>query len=901
MSETKGSPAYNRAMGGAVRPWTVAELVSRMEERGDDPAIISVHDGETGAWSYRRLADVVRRLVMGLQEAGLQPSDPAAIYAPNSPEWIAIALGLNAAGALVVPIDDLATDQRAWSVIADSGVKWVFSTREHLADLRQMAGVEGSRLYLTDTPDARAAGARSWRSLLAEVSLAIPELRPDQPACLFYTSGTTGLPKGFVLTHANIGTNVRALAAEGLVSRSDRALIPLPLHHAYPYVVGMLTSLESGMAVVLPQSVTGPHIAQALRVAHVTVIIGVPRLYEALVGGLEARVAARGRLAKWLFSSLMSFCIWSAQRLGLSIGPWMLRPIRRQIAPDLRLLISGGARLDADLSWKLETLGWEALSGYGLAETASVFTGNLPGKKRLGSAGAPLADGSVRIASPDESGVGEIELRGSNITTGYRNNPDANLAAFTQDGWFRTGDLGRLDDDGFLFVTGRATEVIVLGGGKKVNPEDLEKAYGSNPVVGEIAVLERGGQLVGLVRPDPKRIQEIGTLNVEHAVRVALAEVAQGLPPYERLAGFAIVTRALPRTRLGKYLRFLLPALYEKARSGVREAAGAELSAEDRGLLADPIAARAWNLILERYADKRPALDAHLALDLGIDSLEWMGLTLELEARMGVALTGEDMARIQTVRDLLVALIRASTGPSAEQQTRGQRILADRERWLWPLGPFSKALGLLLFALNKLIMRSFFGLRVEGLEHLPLSGPLLLASNHVSDLDPLAVAAALPFAQLTRLYWAGDVVRLFGNAASRQFCRAVHVYPVDERLPSSAIETASLVLSRGGIQVWFPEGWRSPDGQLQRFLPGIGHLVMTTRVLTLPVYIWGTFDAMPRTRRWPRRHPIRVTIGAPLDYETLRTRGQGKSAEERVADALRTEVAALAAAVEKNV
>jgi long-chain acyl-CoA synthetase len=872
-----------------------------MEERGDEPAVISIRDGEISAWSYRRLGDVVGRLVTGLHEAGLQASEPAAIYAPNSLEWIAIALALNAAGAMVVPIDDLVAGQRAWSVIADSGAKWIFSTRAHLAELRRAGATEDFRLYVIDAANAHASGERHWRSLLADVPEAIPELRPEQPACLFYTSGTTGPPKGFVLTHGNIGTNVRALASQGLVSCGDRALIPLPLHHAYPYVVGMLTSLESGMAVVLPQSVTGPHIARALHVARVSVIIGVPRLYEALLDGLEVRVAAHGRLAKWLFSSLMSFCVWSAQRLAVPIGPWMLRPIRRQVAPDLRLLLSGGARLEEDLSWKLESLGWQALSGYGLAETASVFTGNLPGKKRLGSAGAALADGEVRIADPDESGVGSIELRGSSITSGYRNDPDANRAAFTQDGWFRTRDLGRIDDDGFLYVIGRATEVIVLGGGKKVNPEDLEKAYGSNPVIGEIAVLECGGQLVGLVRPDPGRIQEIGTLNVAHAVRIALVEVAQGLPPYERLAGFAIITRALPRTRLGKYQRFLLPDIYEKARSGVREAAAAELSAEDREFLADPLAARAWKLVSERYADKTPTLDAHLALDLGVDSLEWMALTLELEARLGVALADADKAAIETVRDLLIALTRAGAQPSAEKQARGRRILADRERWLRPLGPVSRVLGVLLFALNKLVMRGFFGLQVKGLEHLPSSGPFLLASNHASDLDPLAIAAALPFSQLKRLYWAGDIVRLFRNAALRQFCRAVHIYPVDERLPSSAIEMASLVLSRGGIQVWFPEAWRSPDGRLQPFLSGVGHLILTTRVPTLPAYIEGTFEAMPRTRRWPRRHPIRVIIGAQVDHETLRGRGQGKSAEERVANALCAEVAALAAAVAASV
>ena len=881
----------------ASAAWTVARLVQRMEVLGDAPAILSVQAGRIEPWSYKRLADTVRGLATGLHRAGLSPGEPAALYAPNVPAWIAVALALNTVGALVVPLDDLTGEERAQSILADSKARWIFTTRAHLAALRRMAGANSFRLYLLDGPDDPASGAASWLSLRTATPGPLSEPQPDQAACLFYTSGTTGPPKAFTLSHANIGTNVQALAAEGLVAPGDRALLPLPLHHAYPYIVGMLTALQGGMAIVLPQSVSGPHVAHALHAARVTVIIGVPRLYEALLSGLEARIAARGRLAKRLFPLLLAFCIWSQKRLGLAVGRWLLRPIRRQIAPELRLLVCGGAKLEADLSWTLEALGWQTLAGYGLAETGSVFTGNLPTRKRLGSAGTPIADGKVRIANADEAGVGDIELRGSSVTQGYRNNPEANRNAFTPDGWFRTGDLGTLDKDGFLFVAGRAKEVIVLGGGKKVNPEELEKVYAANPVIGEIAVLERGGQLVALVGPNPGRLHEIGTFDVDHAVRVALEEVAQGLPAYERLAGFAIATRPLPRTRLGKYQRFLLPDLYDQAQTGVAPAAPAELSAEDRQLLAGPIAAAAWDLVSRRYAARRPALDSHLTLDLGIDSLEWMGLSLALEAKLGVALFDEDVADVETIRDLLAALIRAGARPGAAGRTRAQRLLADRERWLRPVGPFLTVIGLALFGLNKILMRLFFRLRVEGLERLPPAGPLLLVANHASDLDPLAIAAALPVERFGRLYWAGDAVRLFGNPVLRLLCRALHLYPVDERMPASGIEAACFVLSRGNIQVWFPEGWRSPDGRLQRFLPGIGTLVVRTRTPAAPVYISGTFQAMPRTRRWPRPHPIRVMIGAPLDPETLDARGRGESAEERVASALKAEVRALAAAI----
>src|SRR5208282_3670588 len=152
----------------------------------------------------------------------------------------------------------------------------------------------------------------------------------------------------------------------------------------------------------------------------------------------------------------------------------------------------------------------------------------------------PFADGEVRIAGPDDQGTGEIELRGSSITQGYLDNPEANRAAFTPDAWFRTGDLGFVDRDGFLFVTGRAKEVLVLGGGKKVNPEDLERVYGAAPEILELALLEHQGSLVALVRPDSARLRARGATNLRDGVRVLLGEAAQELPSYQRLSGFAV-------------------------------------------------------------------------------------------------------------------------------------------------------------------------------------------------------------------------------------------------------------------------------------------------------------------------------------------------------------------------
>jgi len=529
------------------------------------------------------------------------------------------------------------------------------------------------------------------------------------------------------------------------------------------------------------------------------------------------------------------------------------------------------------------------LSGYGLAETASMFTGNVPDARRVGSAGRALGEGRVRIAAPDAEGVGEIELRGPAVTAGYLDNPEANAESFTEDGWFRTGDLGRVDADGFLFVTGRRKEILVLGGGKKIDPEDLERAYAAAPGIAEIGVLESAGALVALVRPDMQALHARGSYNPRDGVDVALTSVAQGLPSYQRLSGFALTEVPLPRTQLGKLRRFLLVERHAEALAGAAKRAAREFTADDAALLRDATAAGIWALLQQRYPGQATDMDVNLALDLNLDSFAWMELTLELQNRFGLTLSDSDIARISTIRDLL-RTAESQSSPSAIAPA----LALDLNRWLAPTGVLLTTAGLTLAVLDRLLMRTAFRLRVRGCEHLPVEGGFVLAPNHVSDLDPVALAAALPLARLRRIYWAGDKRRLFYNAASRLFCRAVHLFPVDERHPAAAVEAAARVLAAGGIQVWFPEGWRSPDGRCRRFLPGIGQLLLRAGAPVVPVWIEGAFEALPRTRRIPRLHPISIAFGEPVRAEVLRSEGKGASNEERIAEALRRRVVALA-------
>jgi long-chain acyl-CoA synthetase len=255
-----------------------------------------------------------------------------------------------------------------------------------------------------------------------------------------------------------------------------------------------------------------------------------------------------------------------------------------------------------------------------------------------------------------------------------------------------------LDRDGFLYVIGRREETITLSGGKKVHPEALEKLYGDSPYIHEIAVLQRQGSLVALVLPELTAARTGPSKHIDDAIRVALIARAQELPSYQRLAGYALVREPLPRTHLGKYQRFLLPALYERAAAGMSVPVKAETTREEEELLAHPSARRLCELICNRYAGKSVHLNTSPLLDLGIDSLEWIALSLEVEHQLGLQFSETDIAGIVTLGDLLHLAV-------TKQQAIGPlptvALPPEEECWIAPTGPFFALLGLIVYCLNR--------------------------------------------------------------------------------------------------------------------------------------------------------------------------------------------------------
>jgi long-chain acyl-CoA synthetase len=880
---------------------TLQTLTRSLGDRGRRPAVIALQREGLERWSYEELAECVQRLANGLLRAGVQRGEPVAVMAPNSPQWVAACLATFETGAVVMPIDVQLSRDELGLMLEDSAVRWAFTTADHGQRLGELAP-ELRQIRL----DADETDERSWRRYWATGPTDIPGVGPQDVAALFYTSGTTGPPKGVPLTHRNLVSNLEALLEQGIARADDRVLAPLPLHHVYPFATGMLTPLALGAPLIIPYSLTGPQVLRALQEGEATVIVGVPRLYAALYSAIETRVHQRSGAALAVFRGMLRLSMFLRRRLGFSAGRRLFAPLHRRFGPHLRLVASGGSALDPELAWKLEGLGWTVATGYGLTETSPILTFNPPGEGRLDSAGRVLPGVEVRIDQPDpQTGRGEVLARGPNVFAGYRNRPDKTSKAFTDDGWFRTGDLGYLDQAGYLHLVGRASEMIVLTGGENINPERIEEQLQQGEHIREAGVLEWGNRLAAVLVPEPAAMRE-EVQDLEQVLRRDVEQLSRELPTHHRLGEYVISHDPIPRTRLGKVRRHKLKERYEQ----LKQAGGRQkeepgpvpierLAPEDQQILQDPAARQVWDWLGDRYPDLRLTPDLSPQLDLGVDSMEWLNLTLELRERVGVELGDNAIGRIETVRDLLREVAEAGRAEGAaadpvELLKEPERLLDERQRrWLEPPHLLARGAGRFLIALNRLLMKPF-RIQVAGLENLPTDTPFVLTPNHASFLDPPALGAVLDTRVLERTYWGGWTGLLFNNPLARGFSRATRVIPVDPRhgvLSSLAFGAAAI--RRGNNLVWFPEGERSWTGELQQFRSGIGLLLQAQRVPAVPVWIEGAHEALPRDRRLPRLHPITITFGKAMRPEELEREGPGKPAHERIATILHDRVADL--------
>ena len=707
---------------------------------------------------------------------------------------------------------------------------------------------------------------------------------------ILYTSGTTSDPKGVVLTHGNLLAE-RAGAFEIVrVDEHDTILGVLPLFHALAQMANLLLPFSIGARVVFLETVNTTELLRALAERQVTIFACVPQFFYLIHQRVTTEVAKSNVVVRGVFAGLLALN-GATRRMGLNLGAVLFRRVHKVLGGRVRVMVTGGSRFDPAIGADLYRLGFNILQGYGLTETSGAATLTRPNDPALETVGQPLPGNEVRIAAPEagadaEAGAdGEVLIRGPIIMQGYFNRPEA-TAATLRDGWLYTGDLGRLDAEGRLSITGRKKELIVLSSGKNIYPEEIEAVYRKSAFIKELCVLglARPGEpaaerLYAVVVPDDHVLRDKKIANVGDILRFEMEGASVNLPHHKRVLGYEVWMEPLPRTSTGKIKRFEIERRVNSAAEARRDPAGPVLNDADRAFLERPELAPVLEMI--RQAARPGATltpDANLELDLGLDSMERVELLTALEQKVGADIPEEVLQRLYTVRELAEALVEhAKEGGGASAPASWATLLAPGaaddtafREWLQPhwLVP-----GALFVALKvvRVLLRPGVKVTVEGVEHFPGRGPYLICPNHQSYLDPFFVMAALPYRLARQMFFVG-ASEYFETSITRWLARQVNLVPVDpDAALVSAMQAGAAGLREGRILVLFPEGERAIDGTVRNFKKGAAILGHNLDVPLVPVALTGVFELWPRNRpfNWRALLPgagsvVRLRVGPSI-------------------------------------
>ena len=564
----------------ASLPWpSIPDAVRASAERfSSRVAIRSRRAPSPGdALSYTALWRQVERTARALGTLGVAPGSRVGLWGENCPEWVVAYLAVQAAGGVCVPLDPTLPPAEMVGFLEATRAQALITSS---AALRKLKG-ERPALTLIAFGEAPAPDAIAFSSLAdgtEEGGAGLPAVGPDDLAALLATSGTTGTSKLVPLTHGNILHDVVATGVHVPIGEEDVFLSVLPLYHTFECTCGMILPLVRGATVVYGGGLARADIVADVRDYGVTVLLGVPLLYEKLLSGIHSGAAAKGVRTRLVFASLSTLARAVQAATGWHVGRWLFRAMRARAGMgSLRLFVSGGAPLPEHVWRGLEAIGFTLVQGYGLTETAPVLTVNPTNRRKIGSVGPVLSGVELGIERDPGEADGEIVVRGPMVTSGYENDREATQASF-RDGWFHTGDSGWVDRDGYLYISGRVKDLIVTPGGKNVHPEMVEEAINQADLVAESVVFGQpvagGDEVVCVVVPDQDRIatlemgrgEPLEPQEVETAVRAQVRAVMRGLPAYARPRKVLVRAEELPKTSTQKVRRHLVRELVEARR-----------------------------------------------------------------------------------------------------------------------------------------------------------------------------------------------------------------------------------------------------------------------------------------------------------------------------------------------
>jgi long-chain acyl-CoA synthetase len=535
---------------------TLPELFDITVCRFGERPCFTIYEPDRISLNYKESLAKIKAVARYLHGKGVRKGDAIAVTGKNSPEWTVAYLGVLFAGAIVVPIDYQLKNEETDLLLRTSKAKFLFVDEEKYKRYAENKGILSEVISLK-----KGVGVYIY-DLDGEEAHIEPAVETDVAAILF-TSGTTGVPKGVVLTHQNLVSDCFLAQGRLQLYHTDVFYALLPIHHAYTMLAVFIETIAIGAELVFGKKMVTQVILKDLKQAKITMLLGVPMLFNKMLAGIIRGLKAKGAVVYAVISFLMEISGLIKKVFGVNPGKKMFGFVLEKASlTTLRVCICGGGPLAPSVFRKYNQLGLDFIQGYGLTETSPIIALNPIEHYKETSVGSVIPQADMKTLDPDEQGVGEIIVKGPMVMQGYFEMPEETKAVFTEDGYLKTGDVGYIDDENYLYLTGRAKNMIVTEGGKNVYPEEIENEFQLFDEIEQILVrgfiIDKKMKTEGieaLVFPNAEVFKDKTADAVKSSVNALISEVNQRLQPYQKITRITILTERMEETTTKKIKR----------------------------------------------------------------------------------------------------------------------------------------------------------------------------------------------------------------------------------------------------------------------------------------------------------------------------------------------------------
>nr|WP_307774939.1 AMP-binding protein [uncultured Cetobacterium sp.] len=781
-------------------------------------------------YSYKELISYSKEYATLLD---IEKENNVVIFMENRPELLFSFLGVWEKKGTCVCLDAASKVSEFQYFIEDSKPKYIFvSNQTHDVALEAVKKSEIKTIIL-NVDEIELSSEMKYDGVIMA-----PER--DAVALILYTSGTTGNPKGVMLTFDNILVNIEGLDKYNMFLESDKVLALLPMHHIFPLLGSGIVPLQQGATIAFLKELSSQAMVDALKDYKITMMIGVPRLWEMLHKKIMEKINSN-KVIKGLFK----LC---EKMDNKNLSRKIFKKVHEGFGGNIRFFVSGGSKLNPEISRDFKTLGIDICEGYGLTETAPMISFTPINEVVPGSAGKIMDGVEVKITED-----GEIWSRGRNLMKGYYNKPEATAEVIDKDGWFHTGDLGELKN-GYLYVTGRKKEMIVLSNGKNINPIEIEQWITSRTdLIEEMVVIEYNSLLTAVIYPNFQKVKEQKVTNILETLKTGVIDkYNNGTANYKKILDVKIVQQELPKTKIGKIRRFMVPDLLAGKIQEEKE--------ENIPTFEEYVAVSNY---LENLKGRNVLSTAHLELDLGLDSLDLVEFITFVEGSFGVNLTEEILVENPTVLKISEYLKEHAHEIDVKETDWGKILEKESTEGL----PKSNSVGRILKGILKIPFSTYIKVKNKSDKKVEISKPTIFIGNHQSFLDGFIFQQALDNKILNDTYFLAKVAH-FDGGVMKYFGENSNIMLID--INKNLVETlqcAATALRMGKNIVIFPEGTRSRDGEMREFKKFYAILAKELKADIVPFGIRGAYELFPAQKKLPKSGTVEIKFFDKVSVE----------------------------------